>query len=244
MPATTALRLLAIAVAAVPTLAQAQATPVLWADWLNSTATGRQGVVNGRMTVGGTAVDVTYRGELEFAVTAPTAGTNYFLPRATFLGTTLTDGSPISADIIAISGGTGIRNTFTFSQAIVNPVMSIVSLGRGSTPVSYTFDAPYEFISGGPNTVFGGVSITRPNAFTVTGQEGNGTIRFLGTFTSLSFETTGGEYWNGFTLGVQGLAAADEVTVTPEPASVALMGTGLMGVLLVARRRRTARATA
>jgi len=226
--------------AAAPAAHAQTAGNVYWADWLSATAVGNRGTVVGALNVGGTAVDVTYGGELEFAVTAPGA-TNYFLPRATFLGTLLHDAQPITSDIVAISGGTGIRNTFTFSQAITNPVMSIVSLGRGSTPVEYTFDAPFELVSGGPNSVFGGVALTRPSDNTVRGQEGNGTIRFLGTFSSLSFTTTGGEYWNGFTLGVQGVASGGGPgTVVPEPATVALVGLGLAGVAVAGRRRRPA----
>lgn len=211
---------------------------VYWADWLSATAVGNTGTVAGALDVGGTAVDVTYGGELQFAVTAPGA-TNYFQPRATFLGTLLQDAQPITSDLVAISGGTGIRNTFTFSRPITNPVMSIVSLGRGSTPVEYAFDAPFEIVSGGPTSIFGGVALTRASSTTVRGQEGNGTIRFLGTFSSLSFTTNGGEYWNGFTLGVQGLASGDGPgTVVPEPATVALVGLGLAGVAAAGRARR------
>ena len=237
-PAAAALLAL-LALLALPAPAAHAQTPtsVYWADWLSSAAVDGRGTVVGAMNVGGTAVGVTYTGELEFAVTAP-GGTNYFTPRATFLGALLDDAQPTDGDIIALSGFVSGVNTFTFAQPVVNPVLSVVSLGRGSTPVEYVFDAPFELVSGGA-AIFGGVPITSPAPNTVRGQEGNGTIRFLGTYSSLSFTTNGAEYWSGFTLGVQGTALAETPpsTVTPEPATVGLVGAGLVVMLAGARRR-------
>jgi len=233
----------AAAAVAVPTTTLAQErTPVYWADWQSSLMSDGRGTVYGTMNVGGTAVGLRYEGELDFAATLP-GGTEWFAPRESYLGSVLRDGTPITSDIIALSGGTGIRNTFLFDRPITNPVMSIFSLGRGSTPVEYVFDASFELLAGGPGA-FGGTAVTQPAANTVRGLEGNGTIRFLGTYSSISFETVGGESWSGFTLGVQGLATDPGQTVTPEPASVALMATGLAGVGVIARRRRRAASTA
>ena len=218
--------------------ADAQA-PAFWTDWISSASTGANaGTASGTIMVGGTPVTIGYEGELNFTQTS--GGTNYWQPRPTFLGTTLTDAAPITADLIAISGGTGLTNTFTFATPIVNPFISIVSLGRPSTPVSYTFSSPFTIISGGATSVFGGGPLTQPSASTVLGTEGNGTILFEGTFSTLSFTTTGGEFWNGFTIGVQGTddGTIPPPAVVPEPSTVSLMALGLVGLAAAARTRR------
>ena len=217
---------------AAPATAAAQ-QDAFWTDWLSATQSGNQGTVIGSLATPGTDVTVTYTGELNFSQTTPT--TNYFQPRATFLGAVLQDAAPITSDMIALSGGTGITNTFTFSAPILNPFISIVSLGRPSVAVDYVFDAPLAIIAGGPTTIFGGGPLTSPSATVVRGQEGNGTIRFEGSFNSLSFTTVNGEFWSGITLGVEGVAGP---SVVPEPATVVMLATGLLGLGLMARRRR------
>lgn len=228
------------AAAAAPAAAHAQArTPVYWADWTSSqTVDGGRGTVVGTMDVGGTAVGLRYEGELDFATVLP-GGTMWFSPRDTYLGQTLSDGSAITSDIIGLSGFVSGTNRFVFDRPITDPVMSIFSLGRGSTPVEFAFDAPFELVAGGPGA-FGGTALTQPSPNTVRGLEGNGTVRFRGTYSSLAFTTNGAEYWSGFTLGVQGVAGAE--TVVPEPSTYAMLGAGLAGVAAAARHRRRAAA--
>jgi hypothetical protein len=74
-------------------------------------------------------------------------------------------------------------------------------------------------------------------------EQGNstGTIQFLGAFDSLTWRSLTPEYWNGITMGVQGTAVEvfPDATAVPEPATLLLLGSGLLGVVSRARRRKT-----
>jgi hypothetical protein len=233
-------RIVAVAVGALvgtPSVAVAQA--INWTDWTAQTPiVSNTATVSGSILVGSTPVGISYTGEVAFTQTA--GGGNFWLPRSTFLGSSLTDASPISSDIIALTGGLGITSTFTFAAPILNPYISIVSAGRPGIPVDYIFSATPTIVAGGPSASFGGGPLAplagNPNG--VRGLEGNGTILFSGTFSSLSFTTVGGEFWSGITIGVQGLGEEPPPGVVPEPTTVGLMATGLAGLLAVARRRR------
>ena len=215
----------------------AEAQAVHWTDWTaQSPIVSNGATVNGTIMVGSTPVGITYTGEVDFTQLA--GGTNYWNPRATFLGAMYTDASAIPSDMIALTGGRGITSTFTFSEPILNPFISFVSVGRGSTPVDYVFSAPVTIVAGGPNGVFGGTTLvpTPGNPNGVRGLEGNGTVRLDGAYSTISFTTVGGEYWSGLTIGVEGLAS--NVNVVPEPSTVILTASGLAGLLVAARRRR------
>ena len=141
-----------------------------------------------------------------------------------------------SNNIIRLTGGTSTVDTITFSQAVTNPVFAIWSLGQGGNTSSFNFiGATPVLVSGGPSAEYNGSSIwigTGVDGNTVYGTEGNGTVEFIGTFTSISWTNPVSEDWYGFNVGISAVAV-------PEPGSVGLMLAGL--TLLGLARRRSAK---
>ena len=138
------------------------------------------------------------------------------------------------------NGDNATVDTITFATAVVNPVMAIWSLGQAppyqTINASFNFiNAPFAIESGGPSAEYSGTSITQSGNI-VYGLEGNGTIQFNGTYTSISWTNPVSEYWYGFTVG----------TPTPLPAALPLFATGLgaMGLLGWRRKRKNAAALA
>ena len=86
----------------------------------------------------------------------------------------------------------------------------------------------FSILAQGPGH-WGGGTLTQ-SGMTVTGVEGNGLLKFYGTYTDISFITPNGEFYYGATVG--GLVAG-----VPEPATYAMLlaGLGLTGAL--ARRK-------
>lgn len=203
----------------------AAADPIDWASW--------SGAVTGNTTGAATATFATvgitagYTGELQSFVN------NYpsYTPVGTFSGGTVSNGPAQADGILQIFGGTAAgTNTITFSQAVVNPVLAIWSLGQPGIVAQFNFAQPFSIESGGPNAEYGGASITAIGN-TVFGAEGNGVIRFAGTLTSITWTNPVFENWYGFTVGVP-------VAAVPEPEAYALMLAGLALLGARARRRR------
>jgi hypothetical protein len=194
-----------LAVAALAGVAQAN---VDWVDWQSATSTSVTGVANG--------INVTYSGGFQFAQT--NGGTNYWNNSATYVSATVPNAPPDS-DIIALAT---VGGTLSFSQAVTDPIMAIVSLGRPNTGSKWHFDAPFQIVSQGAG-YFGSGPLTNPSGNTLQGNEGHGVIQFKGTFSSISWQVTNGEDWAGFTVAV------------PAPGSAAAIVAGLLPAL---RRRR------
>jgi hypothetical protein len=227
----------------------ASAAPIFWTDWTggNTATVGFQG--QGTITTNTTSIGVTYTNPQGIGFYNTGGSTDYWTggSGATSPYTSAAvDNRPTDTDIIALQfAGT---QTLTFSQAIANPVFAFVSLnGNG-----YAFDRDFDLLSlggvdgnacgywgcGGASKVVvdlgGGVFEYRLNSNNVGGTEPHGALQFKGAFSSVTWRSTSNEFWNGFTVGVQG--SADEVFV-PEPASMALLGLGLLA-LGAARKRR------
>jgi hypothetical protein len=82
----------------------------------------------------------------------------------------------------------------------------------------------------------GGVFEYRLNSNNIGGSEPHGALQFKGSFDSLTWKSTSNEFWNGFTVGVQGTAI--EIFPVPVPAPLALMGLGLAALMASYRRKQ------
>ena len=202
------------------------ASTIDWTDW-TSFSPGNPGSASGTTTAG---VTVSYGGELEnLFYNYPSWG-----PPGTFNGGTVGNAPPSPNGIIQLYGGapsTGL-DTITFSHAVVNPVFAIWSLGSGGSSATFVFNQTPTLESGGPSNEYGGSSIT-VSGNTVSGNEGNGTVEFTGTFNSISWTNPQFENWYGFTVGISGVAAS-----TPEPGTTPLLLFGLALLGMAAARRK------
>jgi hypothetical protein len=205
---------------------QAQAATI-WTDWTDFTV----GANGGGSAVGNVfGVDVSYSGELDAGVGNGTG--NIWNPSATFVGGTSTTSPDDVGDYIRINGSYTGTGTINFASPVVDPLIAIWSLGQPGFGASFTFNATPALQAGGPNSQYGGSSIT-VSSNTVNGNEGNGVVQFTGTYSSITFTSTP-EEWYAFTVGVNDVVAPP----IPEPASVVLAFAGLTGLFVARRFRR------
>ncbi len=195
----------------------AHAATITWNQWASNSAG----------TMGPVAVGFSAGGNPSALVS------NYpsWTPTSTWSDGAVVANAPAPTDsIIQLSGGTSNVNILTFSTAVVNPVIAIWSLGQPGVTASFSFiGATPVYVAGGPNAEYGGsaISVIGNDVF---GNEGNGTVMFVGTFNSLSWTNPLYESWYGFNVGM--------TAAVPEPGTYALMLAGLGVVGALARRRR------
>jgi len=243
----------------------ANAVPFFWTDWLGGDLdTGPGFQAQGMITTSTATVTVTYTNPRGVGFYESGGGSDWFAggsgPTSPYTSS-LVDNRPPGGDIVALRyAGT---QTLQFSEAIANPVFAFVSLNRNG----YGFDQDFEILSlGGVDgnacgvwgcggavkqvvDLGGGNFEYQLVANNVGGTEPHGALRFTGAFDTVTWRSLTDEYWNGFTVGVQGTAV--EVppceidptlpecgpAPTPEPGTLLLLGLGLLG-LGAARERR------
>ncbi len=198
MKTTALLLLLTASIVAVTT---SSADTISWTRWSTNTA--------GNITH--PAISVTYSGELQ------PLQSNYpsWTPSTTFAdGNVVGNPPPQSGNMIILHGGDATVDTITFSPPVVDPVFSIWSLGDGNIQAKFEFiNATPTVVAGGESAEYHGGPIMVVWRDTVLGSEGNGTIRFSGTYSSISWKNTVREDYYGFTVGVK----SDEPGVQPQP---------------------------
>jgi hypothetical protein len=198
----------------------ASAGIVNWTNWSDASS--------GTTSQNGNNISVTYTGE--------TLGVDYgayiYDVPSSFTNAEVSN-TPGANGTLDMSGGGDTRiNTFHFSSAVINPYLDLFSIGQWSVPVRFNFlNATPEILSQGTGH-WGGGLLQSNGVDSVIGYEGNGLLKFTGTFTDISFITPDYEYYYGATVGV-----ADRATSVPESNSWGLLLIGLGAVALIARRR-------
>jgi hypothetical protein len=163
------------------------------------------------------------------------------------------DNIPVGTDLIALRFA-GLQ-TLTFSEAIANPYFSYVSLnGNG-----YAFNQDFDILSFGNSSDGNDIGYWGNGASTKTISgaeyqllgtgEPHGTLRFTGAFNTVSWRSLSNEFWNGFTVGIQGTnLEVNPCDVNPSlpqcvnnpapaPAPLVLFALGLLGLGIRARQR-------
>jgi hypothetical protein len=212
-----------------------------YANWTSATLStaSAPGSAAGTLLAGSTTVNITYTGDVTSSTQVGAGGNNYYVPSTVYTNSQVAN-VPTNNTLIALSENPAYTDTLTFSAPLLNPILDIVSLGQLGDAVTYNFNATPVILSQG-SAYFGGCSTCLSvSGNSLRGTEGSGVVEFLGSYSSLTWTTTSGEYWNGFTVGVQGLASVTPPTSgTPEPGTLGLAALAFAFPLVQMLRKRT-----
>lgn len=194
-------------------------TSASWAEWDGT---------SGGFVQNGHVIEVTYTGQTDGTII--NSGFIFNAVPSSFTSSSVTN-TPGDNGTIKITGGNDSFGHFHFSQAVINPIIALWSVGRDGSPVSFVFDsANFEILSQGAGN-WGGGSLIKSGA-TVTGYEGNGLVQFIGSYTDINFSLPDYENYYGATVG----ALMQEIVSVPLPSAFWLLGSGLMGLVAMGRR--------
>lgn len=184
-------------------------SPANYVDWLEANVPG--GTASGVISLpDGSTVGLDFAainpdgtpGNLFSAQTNGT-GTNYWIPSEPYVSPEVPNAPP-GTDILSLQGGVNQTYRISFTEPIVDPVMSILSLGKPNFPIDYDFDAPFTILSQGAGWWGGGENdLVQLPGNILRGTEGHGTIQFIGTFSSFSWTVPTFEQWHGFTFAIR-----------------------------------------
>ena len=230
------------------------AATISWTDWTNSSTDTSGFTAYGTITTSTSSVDVTYTNPQGFAFFQATGGTDYWQnggsgrdESTSPYTSAFVENIPTGTDIVALQYAGS--QTLSFSETIANPVFSYVSLnGNG-----YSFDQNFEILSFGHDSDdndcgYWGCGTSYKKIIDLGGGnfeyqllgtgEPHGTLRFTGAFDSVTWQSLSDEYWNGFTVGIEGTAEEIIPPTVPEPATFILLGSGLAGLAFYRRKRK------
>ena len=218
-----------------PSLAIAGSKTAYWVDWNSADVPG--GAASGVITLpDASTIAVSFQSSncsgadcALFSTTQTSGGPDYWNNPSTPYTSAEVPNGPPDSDVISLKGGTATVYTVTFSQPIVDPIMAVLSLGQPSVYIDYDFNAPFTIVSQGAGffTPPGCTTCVLQNLAgdVLRGNEGHGTIKFLGTYSSFSWTVPNPEVWHGFTFAVRSSQALAETVFVDEGQTAVNSGT-------------------